>query len=288
MADLEVRNKLKLIEHGKALNKRKGGAIGRPRTAQPRRVVRAVLETDELRLLEAKPIGALPMAEHVKALPPFQRLSLAQQCEINYAKQQPRVTRAVINRRDKLVHTENVLNWRVEIWRKGETRGTDKPLFFFRTECLVLGASGGQNRRSKSEFDTPHECLKFARWKAGEREKLWRGRGRYASPLPTKKRRRWRGGYIAPSKTDTKLIDVITSCECPVGEATCPVCRKQVERNAYAVRSHLRPHVRKGLLQSAQADEILSFLVVQHCDSGLIGHCLTDDSFRDRGISVRA
>ena len=264
-------HELKLIEHGKALKKRRGGAIGRPRTAQPRKVVRVALEPDEIRLLEAKPIAALPMPEHVKALPPFQRLSLAQRCQITYAKQQPRVTREVISHRDKLVHNETVLNWRVEIWQKGETRGTDKPLFFFRTESLILGANGGQNRRSKYEYDNPGDCLNNARVNASNRESLWRGRKRTDLPV-TRKRRRRSFGYIAPSKADTKLIDAITSCECPVDAALCPVCRRQIERNRYAVRSHLRPHVENGLIQSAQADEILSFLVVPTHASNVIYH----------------
>lgn len=272
MADIVSIQHLKLIRHAKELKKRGGGPIGRPRTAQPRKPIRVALEPDEIKLLAAKPIAALPVPEHVKALPPFQRLSLAQRMQITYAKQQPRATRAVIDRRDKLVHSETCLNWRVEIWRKGETRGTDKPLFFYRTECLVLGARGGQNRRSKYEYSTPFDCLKAARWQAENRESLWRGRGRYTSPLPTKKRPRWRGGYVAPSKSDTKLIDAITSCECPVGEALCPVCRKQIERNDYAVRSHLRPHVQSGLIQSNQAEEILSFLVVPTHNSNVIYH----------------
>lgn len=257
----------KIVKGGKAINKHTGRAIGRPRTRQPRKVVRVALEPHEIGQIEAKPIAALPMPEHVKALSPFQRLSLAQRMQITYARQQPKATREVIDHRDKLIHTENVLNWRVEVWQIGITRGTDRPRYFFRTECLILGARGGQNRRSTSQFDTPHDCLKVARWKAQDRESLWRGKGQHTSPFPGKKRKRHRFGYIPASKTDTRLIDAITSCECPVGEALCPVCRKQITRSDYAVRSHLRPHVRNGLIQSNQAEEIASFLVVPKHES---------------------
>lgn len=271
MADIiPFRPNEKIVKGGKAINKSTGRAIGRPRTRAPRKVVRASLDLEDLRLLDAKPIAALPAAKAEESIPPFQRLSLAKQIEITYRQQQPRITRTIANRRDQMVHSEQVLGWRVEIWIKGETRGTGKPLYFYRTENLTLGARGGQSRRSKYEYETPQETLKAARYKAGEREKLWRGRGRYTSPLPQKKRRRWRGGYIAPSRTDTRLIDEITSCDCPIGDALCPVCMKRIERNNYAVRSHLRPHVKEGLIQSDQAEDILSFLVAPSHESRMI------------------
>lgn len=270
MQDLIVRN-LKLVKGGSAINKRTGAPIGRPRTRAPRKAIRESLEPAELKLLEA-PRLYLVASEAEAAIPPFQRLSRAQQAQITYAKQQPRITRTIADQRDQMIHSEQVLGWRVEIWQKGETRGTDKPLYFYRTENLTLGARGGQNRRNKYEYLTPQEALKAGRSKAGERERLWRGRGRYTSALPQKKRRRWRGGYIAPSRTDTKLIDAITSCECPVDAALCPICRKQIERNNYAVRSHLRPHVRSGLIQSRQAEEIVGFLVVPAHSSNVIYH----------------
>ena len=273
MADLIIFPSGEIANSGKGtLKKRRSGAIGRPRTSEPRRVVRVVLEPDEIKQIEAKPIALLPIPEHVKAIPPFERLSLAHRMQITYVKQQPKATRAVIEKRDRLVHTETVLgNWRCEIWRVG---GIERSQFYFRTESLLLGAQGGQSRRSKSDFDTVHECLKFARLKAGERESLWRGKGRNVTALPIKKRRR-RYGYIAPSPVDTRLIEKVTSCDCPTDEATCPICARTVQRNTYALRSHFRPHVQDGLLQSRQVDELLSFLVVSECSNNLVGEIIT-------------
>lgn len=269
MADVILfRPNEKIVKGGSAIKiGSPGRVIGRPRTRQPRKVVRETLEPAEVQLLNAKPIGILPASEAEKWLPPSQRLSLAQRVQIDYAKQQPRATRAVIAQRDKLVHTEQVLNWRVEVWQIGATRDTDKPLFFYRTECLVLGARGGQDRRSKYNYATPHECLTAGRWKAGEREKLWRGRGRYASPLPLTRAQRRRltrtymQRYELPAEA-AHLNQPISVADLAASQgATCPVCRRAVQRSRQALRSHFRPHVSKGLLSSHQVEELLSFMV---------------------------
>ena len=264
-----------VITGGSAINKRTGAPVGRPRTREPRqpRIIPVWLEAAELKVLNAKPIAALPLSEAEKAIPPFQRLSLAKQIEITYRQQQPRVTQKKANKRDRLVHTEQVLNWRVEVWKKGASRGTDKPLFFYRTECLTVGAVGGSKGKGRFEYATPQRCLDAGRYKVRERETQWR---KYGRPTSRKRRRLYSfrvyaRRYSLPA--EAKALDQpLTVADLLRDEATCPICHRTVDRNRYSLTEHFQRHVSKGLLKLRQVDELLSFLVIpQQYESNVIG-----------------
>lgn len=272
MADVILfRPNEKIVKGGNAINKRTGAPIGRPRTRAPRqpRVVPVWLDAGEIRQLQAKPIAALPPSEAEQAIPPFQRLSLAKQIEITYtdqrrqqeAKRQRKSKRAAIDKRDRLVHTEQVLNWRVEIWQKGETRGTDKPLYFYRTESLTAGAVGGCKGKGRFEYVTPERCLNAARYKVRERETQWRQCGR---PVSRERRYYKFRRYARPVSLPPQAaaLDQPPSVMELIGDvALCPVCRQLIDRNRYALSDHFERHVCKGLLKSREVDELLSFLV---------------------------
>jgi hypothetical protein len=237
----------------------KGSGLQRRR--KPRAVVRVALHPDEVKAIDVQPVAYLPLPDAAKALPPFQRLSLAQQITLTYQRQQKKSVRVKLAHTDCMVHTENVLNWRVAVWQVGNTRGTVAPRFYFRTECLTLGARGGQKRRGKGDYTTAHDCLTAGRWKAQDRESLWRGRGPYSSPLPEKHHQRRIRRYLPIYTVAPEVIEqVITSPRIP-DPALCPVCRKEIRRKRSNLGAHFRRHVREGQLQSAQVEELLSFLV---------------------------
>jgi hypothetical protein len=87
--------------------------------------------------------------------------------------------------------------------------------------------------------------------------------------------------YSLPA--EAKALDQpLTVAELLSGEATCPICHRIVDRNRYALRTHFRPHVRAGLLQYGQVDELLSFLITHDEDSQQRGAC----AFSGGGVSV--
>lgn len=237
---------------------RKSGNLGRPRT----RPYREPRQRKPVVILDVKPtLGLLPASDADRALPPSRRLSLAQQIDLAYTQQQTRATRVKLERTDRMVYSEIVLDWKIEIWQDGKTRGTDKPTYFYRTQCLVLGAVGGAKGKGRFKFESPQNCLTAARYRVRERETQWRDYGRRVSH---KRRfytfRRYSRIYsVAPEAKP--YIEPLTISELLANEATCPICRKIVERERQTLNEHLSAHVSASQITGSQQFEIVSFLI---------------------------
>lgn len=158
----------------------------------------------KLKLVNGEGRGASRTIVPIKREAPELRIVLPAECEYQ----------------DLLMHREDLVGFRIEVWRVGASRGTAAPKFYYLRFNLVL--TKPKPCRSSREFKTAEQALACARNDARRWRRLIDRR-----PAGKRPRRRCKEAPLRREPERLEALELVADI-CRHGDPLCPVCSQQV------------------------------------------------------------